>query len=73
MTKTYIFKSPMDMAELARFIQTKVYWESRFYLHDDPEESIHYSDFWEITIDYIDKGCSSSVTITEDDIVTFNN
>lgn len=68
--RTYKFNNPMDMAELAREIQTKVYWDNVFYLDKDGVDTVRYSEFWEYVINGLDNG-NVSVTIYDDDLVIF--
>lgn len=65
--RKFYLSNGLDMIHLAQFISPKVYWNSRFTIH---EVSIEYKNIW----DYLENAQSEGYTgviIYEDDIVEF--
>lgn len=69
--KKYMFDNAKDMIDLAQEIQTRVYWNMRFYYEEEDEiDSIAYKDFWALIVYKMDEG-AIGVTISNNDHVEF--
>lgn len=68
--KTYQFNNARDMIELAKMIQSYVYWGMRFYLSNEESDEYHYSDFWDVADAAQDNG-AIGVSIFSDNVINF--
>lgn len=71
MTKKYNLHSMTDMVDLAKYVQTCVYWGGYFIRKDD-ETSHRWKDFWDHLEEAIQLGRNNTVVIREaDNVVEF--
>ena len=54
--RRYSMKDAQNMIDLAKYVQTKVYWGSSFYIDD--EKQIRYREFWDLASESLDAGYS---------------
>ena len=71
MKRVYEFSNIQDMIDLAREVQSRVYWSSSFYLlssgSGDAIDSVGFSAFWDICDDVHYIG-ATAVSIDGDDV-----